>query len=37
VGAARGHRDLAGEGLVLMPSAFLAGVVLVLNLPWQPT
>jgi hypothetical protein len=38
VGAARGHRDLAGEGgLMLMPSAILAGVVLVLNLPWQPT
>jgi DNA-binding transcriptional ArsR family regulator len=33
-----GHRDLAGEGLVLLPSVFVwPGVVLMLDLPWQPT
>jgi DNA-binding transcriptional ArsR family regulator len=32
------HRDLAGEGLVLMPSAFKWDqVVVVLDPPWQPT
>ncbi|NJP47043.1 winged helix-turn-helix transcriptional regulator [Streptomyces sp. PRB2-1] len=32
------HRDLAGEGLVLMPSAFKWDqVVIVLDPPWQPT
>jgi DNA-binding transcriptional ArsR family regulator len=37
-GRGEGHRDLAGEGLVLMPSAFIwPGVVLMLDLPWQPT
>jgi DNA-binding transcriptional ArsR family regulator len=37
-GRGRGHRDLAGEGLVLMPSVFVwPGVVLMLDLPWQPT
>jgi DNA-binding transcriptional ArsR family regulator len=37
-GRGEGHRDLAGEGLVLMPSVFIwPGVVLVLDLPWQPT
>jgi DNA-binding transcriptional ArsR family regulator len=37
-GRGEGHRDLAGEGLVLMPSAFVwPGAVLMLDLPWQPT
>jgi DNA-binding transcriptional ArsR family regulator len=37
-GRGQGHRDLAGEGLVLMPSAFSwPGVVLMLDQPWQPT
>jgi DNA-binding transcriptional ArsR family regulator len=37
-GRGEGHRDLAGEGLVLMPSVFIwPGVVLMLDLPWQPT
>jgi DNA-binding transcriptional ArsR family regulator len=37
-GRGQGHRDLAGEGLVLMPSAFIwPGVVLMLDPPWQPT
>jgi hypothetical protein len=32
------HRDLAGEGLVLMPSAFKWDqVVVVMDPPWQPT
>ncbi|WUH91788.1 winged helix-turn-helix domain-containing protein [Streptomyces sp. NBC_00433] len=32
------HRDLSGEGLVLMPSAFKWDqVVIVLDPPWQPT
>jgi DNA-binding transcriptional ArsR family regulator len=37
-GRGQGHRDLAGEGLVVMPSAFIwPGVVLMLDPPWQPT
>ena len=37
-GRGEAHRDLAGEGLVLMPSVFIwPGVVLVLDPPWQPT
>ena len=32
------HRDLDGEGLVLMPSAFKWDqVVTVIDPPWQPT
>ena len=32
------HRDLAGEGLVLLPSAFKWDqVVVVMDAPWQPT
>jgi DNA-binding transcriptional ArsR family regulator len=37
-GRGQGNRDLAGEGLVLMPSVFSwPGVVLMLDQPWQPT
>jgi DNA-binding transcriptional ArsR family regulator len=37
-GRGEGYRDLAGEGLIFMPSVFVwPGVVLVLDLPWQPT
>jgi DNA-binding transcriptional ArsR family regulator len=37
-GRGEAHRDLAGEGLILMPSAFSwPGVALMLDLPWQPT